>query len=131
MHYISGCSGAGKGYLMRETAWRTLGKCDNARIVYIPDFIGWTKCQNNNERLLYFYKAVMIGLADDEDFTFDKLGIDSEDSYTVDELMEMIIDGIAEYCKTIVIEGKPLRLLFCINNYKKTDDIIDLFSNPY
>ncbi|KAJ2520083.1 hypothetical protein H4217_002264, partial [Coemansia sp. RSA 1939] len=87
VRYISGCSGAGKSYLMREVAWRTLNRYKRVRIVYISDFTEWTECQNDNERLLYFYKAVMIGLAGDEGFKFEALDIDCDNLYTVDTLM--------------------------------------------
>ncbi|KAJ2510718.1 hypothetical protein GGI11_005375, partial [Coemansia sp. RSA 2049] len=125
VYYISGCSGAGKSYLMREIAWRTLNRYKRARIVYIPDFIEWAECQNDNERLLYFYKAVMIGLAGDEGFRFEELDIDYDNLYTVDTLMIDIISAIETFCEEFDSKGKPLRLIFCINNYERTFTIID------
>ncbi|KAJ2088041.1 hypothetical protein IW140_005162, partial [Coemansia sp. RSA 1813] len=121
--YIAGCSGSGKSYMMREIAWRVRCASDNARVVYIPDCKEWANCNSSRERLVYFCKAVMIGLALDTSFNFNAFGINEERATPLTDLVDLIIDGIGNFCEDHGPEGRPLRILFCFDRYQATDDI--------
>ncbi|KAJ2845183.1 hypothetical protein IWW36_004887, partial [Coemansia brasiliensis] len=114
VHFLRGCKGVGKSYLLFAVAAQLLIEMRSIRVIYIGDCSAWKQCTDSTRRSMFLVNKLATAFIDSDEVQvmIDKWVCESGFNNDIfNPTVVSLLNEIQAYC-----EGKDLEILLALDN---------------